>query len=135
MKVHSLTVYMTLVECLCQQVHPLWVCSTIQLCNQSCMNEQLLVQRQLETKRVFSNFQQDCFTMERYGMLYEDYITNLLDHIITLPDVNNDERERVDSTTDKQMTFVQNKVPDSPHNQQSVIPKQLYDKFQPPMVK
>ena len=51
-------------------------------------------------------------------MLYEHYITNLLDHIITLLDVNNDECVRVDSTTDKQMTFVHNKVPDSSHNQQ-----------------
>ena len=89
------------------------------------------MQRQLEAKRAYSNFKQDCFTIERHGVLYEDYTTNLLDHIITLQDVNNGESDRVGSITDKEMTSVHNKVPDSPHNQQSVIPKQLYDKFDP----
>ena len=39
LKVHSLTGYMTLVNCLCQPMGPLLVCSTIQLCIQSYINE------------------------------------------------------------------------------------------------
>ena len=57
-------------------------------------------------------------------MLYDNHITNLLDHIITCQYVNNDEGDRA--------TSANNEVSDSPQNQQTVIPKHLYGKFEPP---
>ena len=96
------------------------------------MNKLLVVQRQLKAKRAYSNIKQDCFTMEHYGMLYDNYITNLLDHIITSQYVNNDEGDRADSIINKQATSANNEVSDSPQNQQTVISKHLYGKFEPP---
>ena len=73
---------MTLYDCLCHFTGPIWVCSTIQLYIQSYFNEQLMVQCKMEAKKAYSNFRQDCFTMERYDVSYECHMTNLLDQLI-----------------------------------------------------
>ena len=99
LRVNCLTGHMTLFDCLCHCKGPLWVCTSIQLCI-FYMNEQLVVQRKMEAKKVYSNFMQDCFTMERYSVSYECHMNSVLDQIIAFQDDKCNGSDMIDSSTD-----------------------------------
>ena len=127
LKVNCLTGHMAVVDCQWHPVGPLEVCSTLQMCIQSHMHDALIRQRRLEANRAYSNFKQDCFAMERHGVSYQEYITNVIDSIIVSQNVNN-ECNRLDNTMDSQTMLEQNdahSISDYQINTQRHTPKEL----------
>ena len=96
------------------------------------MNEQLIVQRKMEAKKAYSDFIQDCFTMERYGVSYECYMNNVLEQIIALQDDKCNGCDMTDSSTANQITPVDNNTLVRLGNQESVIGHELYDDYDAP---
>ena len=89
LKIHN-SGAMSLYDCLCHPTEPLCVLATLQLNLLFPLVGTATHNSKLEARRAYDNFMQDYTTFKHYGMSYNDFMTNMIDQLIMLQDIECD---------------------------------------------
>ena len=92
---------MRLYDCLCHPMEPLCVLATLQLNLLYPLVGTATHNSKLEARRAYDNFIQDHITFECYGISYNEFMTNVIDHLIMLQDIECDSPDTHDRRLDQ----------------------------------
>ena len=90
-----------LYDCLCYPMESLCVLATLQLNLLFPLIGTAAHNSKLEARWAYDNFMQDYITFECYGMSCNDFMTNVIDHLIMLQDVECDSPDTHDRRLDQ----------------------------------